>query len=229
MNIALILAGGSGTRMSSKTPKQLLSLNGKPVITYSLEAFQKNKDIDAIYVVCSKNIIDSLNIFFDKSFGFTKLQPLVLGGETRKDSSFNGLKQISANHSPNDIILIHDAARPLVSQEIIDANIQCAKDSNACATVIPATDTVLVSTDGKNIVDVADRSTMYLAQTPQTFKLSVVLSAFENSTVTATDDTSIVLNDDVPVKLILGNKRNIKLTTHDDFIIVKAYIAEYKY
>lgn len=229
MNIALILAGGSGTRMGAKLPKQLLLLNDKPVLAYSLEAFQQNENIDAIFVVGSKDIVSSLNEFFDESFGFTKLQPIILGGETRKDSSINGLREIAKHYANDDIVLIHDAARPLISQKIINENIACVKEFNACSTVIPATDTILISQDNKDITSVADRSTVYLAQTPQSFKLSLILSAFENAPETATDDTSILLENNIPVKLVLGDKCNIKLTTPEDFTVIKAYLAEHKY
>lgn len=223
MNIALILAGGSGTRMGINIPKQLLLLEGKPIVFHSLEAFNSHPLIDAIFVVCSSELVSTFQSFI---VDFTKLKGIVIGGATRKSSCFNGLLEIKKHFEDDDIVLIHDAARPLISETIITNNIIAVKQFNACTTVIPVTDTILHSSDGKQIDSVLDRNCLYQAQTPQSFRLSLILSAHEGSSDDITDDTSLILAKNIPVEYVLGNKKNMKLTTIDDINMLTAFITK---
>ena len=127
-NIALIIAGGVGNRMHQDIPKQFLNVNNKPIIIYTLEAFQKHPNIDAIEVVCLKGWHDILRAYA-KQFGITKLENIVSGGETGLQSIRNGLKDIAKRyHDDDDIVLIHDAIRPMVSQDIISDNIRVCRE-----------------------------------------------------------------------------------------------------
>lgn len=224
MNVALILAGGTGSRMGSDCPKQLMLLENKPVICHSIEAFQSHKDIDSIVVVCNKDDEHSYDFLFDKQYNFTKLLPLVLGGETRKQSSLRGLLSIKDRFADDTVVLIHDAARPLVTQQIISNNITTCRQYGACTTAISASDTLLISHDGVAFDKVADRSIHYLAQTPQSFNLELILKAHSLCTDETTDDTSLLLRSNIPVQIVNGSKQNIKLTTAGDFIIAKGFL-----
>ena len=138
-NIALIIAGGVGARMHQDIPKQFINVKDKPVIMYTLEAFQKHPYIDAIEVVCLDGWHDILRAY-SKQFGITKLENIVSGGETGLQSIRNGLNDIAKKYtSDDDIVLIHDAIRPMVSQDIISDNIRVCREYGNAITVIPCT------------------------------------------------------------------------------------------
>lgn len=221
MNIALILAGGYGTRMGIDIPKQLLLLKDKPVVCHSLQAFNSHPLIDAIFVVCSNEQVSSFKTFMAD---YSKLKGIAVGGTTRQRSALNGLLEIKKYYNNDDIVLIHDAARPLISEDIITNNITAVQMYNACTTVIPVTDTVLHSSNGEHIDYVADRAGLYQAQTPQSFRLGLILSAHIESCDEATDDTSLLLKQNIPVKYVLGDKKNMKLTTYDDIKLLSAFM-----
>ena len=148
-NIAMIIAGGIGARMHQDIPKQFINVKDKPVILYTLEAFQNHPNIDAIEVVCLEGWHDILRAYA-KQFNITKLENIVVGGETGQDSIRNGLYDIAKRYNDdNDIVLIHDSIRPMVSSEIISDNIRvCRKYGNA-TTVIPCTSVMLKTSDGE--------------------------------------------------------------------------------
>lgn len=170
-NIALIIAGGVGCRMHQDIPKQFLNVNDKPVIIYTLEAFQKHPNIDAIEVVCLKGWRDILSAYA-KQFGITKLENIVSGGETGLKSIRKGLADIAKRyHDEDDIVLIHDAIRPLVSQDIISDNIRVCREYGNAITVIPCTAVMLKTMDGLTSSDQVPRDYLKITQTPQTFFL----------------------------------------------------------
>lgn len=227
MNIAIILAGGSGTRMGSDIPKQFIDIYGKPLIIHTLESFDVNNNIDYIAVVCKKEWQEDLKIW-SRQFGISKLKWIVDGGETRQQSIYNALKDIRMEVEDDDIVLIHDAARPLISQRIINDNIIGAKEHNAVDTVIPTSDTIINSKDEKTINNVPLRKELYLGQTPQSFKYKLICQAHEyavsNMNNNATDDCQLVLNLNEKVHLVNGDKLNFKITTFEDLILLKAVI-----
>ncbi|WMJ23883.1 2-C-methyl-D-erythritol 4-phosphate cytidylyltransferase [Paludicola sp. MB14-C6] len=227
MNIALVLAGGIGLRMKTERPKQFMPLLGKPVISHSLLSFQQHSLIDAMYIVCHKEWIDQMNVLFDPVYGFSKLKAVVSGGNSRRESSYLGLKEIANKYHKSDIVLIHDAARPNLSQKIITDNINAATKFGACVTAIPATDTMFISKDGKLIHGVPKRSAMFAAQTPQSFQLENILNAHEavSQDEEVTDDAGLLLKLDLPVALVEGDKKNIKLTTEEDFFLLQKYMG----
>lgn len=227
MNIAIILAGGSGSRMGSDTPKQFMDIYGKPLVIHTIESFDINTNIDYIVVVCKEDWKEELKIWTRK-FGINKLRWIVDGGKTRQESIYNALNTIKDEVKGEDIVIIHDSARPLISQRIIDENVFCAKEYGAVDTVIPTSDTIVNSQDGKVISNVPDRKTLYLGQTPQSFKYSLICKAHEEAIkinrIDATDDCQLILELDEEVHFVKGDKLNFKITTFEDLVLLKAII-----
>ncbi len=220
MNIALVLASGSGTRMKESTPKQFILVNNKPLLIYTLEAFQNNQNIDMIVVVTLRDYIVKVKEWA-KEFGLSKVNAVLVGGDTRQASSYNGLCALEAlGVNYNDVVLIHDAARANVSQEIINENIIAGKTFDAVETVIPVTDTIIKSANANTLTDTCSRKELYQAQTPQTFKLGVIKKAHEMfKDSDASDDAQLVSKLNIPVYLVNGSKLNFKITTKEDLIL----------
>ena len=227
MNIAIILAGGSGTRMGSNTPKQFIDIYGKPLIIQTLESFDCNSDISAIAVVCKKEWQEDLKIWIRK-FGISKVKWIIEGGDTRQESTFNAINTLINYCDRDDIIVVHDAARPLISQRIITDNIKGAMKYGAVDTVIPTADTIVRSVDLNTIHSVPTRKELYLGQTPQSFKLGLLYDAHKmalrDGDLDATDDCQLVLKLNHEVQLIQGDKLNFKVTTFEDLMLLKAII-----
>lgn len=227
MNIAIILAGGSGIRMGSDIPKQFIDIYGKPLIIHTIEAFDINPNIDYIAVICKNEFKEDLTIWIRK-YGISKVKWIVDGGNTRQESVYNGINQLSDFCSNQDIVVIHDAARPLISQRIINENIESAKINKAVDTVIPTTDTIIRSIDGSVIEEVPVRRELYLGQTPQSFEYALIKKAHEEAkkenNLNATDDCQLVLKIGNKVSLVKGDKLNFKVTTFEDLLILKSVI-----
>ncbi len=214
-NIALITAAGSGTRMGEGKPKQFLIVNGKPLLSYTIEAFNNHPLIDEIIIVTNEDFIDEVKSF---SGNYQKVKHIVKGGSTRQQSVFLGLSFLKENGvNPNDIILIHDGARPLVSERIIAANIEACKENNAVETVISATDTIIQSKDGEINNQTLNRKELYQVQTPQTFKFDLIYKAHSSlQNDDATDDAQLVAKLGKDIYLVNGDKKNFKVTTKED-------------
>lgn len=227
MNIAIILAGGSGTRMGSDIPKQFIDIYGKPLIIHTIEAFDINPNIDYIAVICKNEFKEDLTIWIRK-YGISKVKWIVDGGNTRQESVYNGINHLNDCCSDEDIVVIHDAARPLISQRIINENIESAKINKAVDTVIPTTDTIIRSIDGSVIEEVPVRRELYLGQTPQSFEYVLIKKAHEEArkenNLNATDDCQLVLKIGNKVSLVKGDKLNFKVTTFEDLLILKSVI-----
>ena len=177
MNTALIFAGGSGTRMNSKTkPKQFLELNGKAIIIHTLEYFERCNEIDNIAVVCIADWIDYLKELLKKNF-ITKVKWIVPGGSTGQESICNGLKAIYADcPDPKDsVVLIHDGVRPLISEQLIKDNIECVRKHGTAITVVPQNETVVSINDDNEIISTTERSTASIARAPQSFILEDIM------------------------------------------------------
>ena len=229
MNIALIVAAGSGSRMeNADRPKQFLLVKEKPLMLYSVKAFQIHESIDAIVIVTSAPYIEQVKEWC-KEYQLTRVRLVVPGGYTRQESVYNGLqavKSISLDND-NDIVLIHDSARPLVDKGIISANIAACAQFGAACTALKAKDTIIRSGNAQTIDGVANRQELYQCQTPQTFKLSLILHAHEvgkKETNTATDDAQLVLAINRDVYLVDGNSLNFKITTDADLILLNALL-----
>lgn len=205
MNIAIILAGGSGTRFKSKIPKQYFKIGNKSIINYTIDAFEKSSLIDKIIIVVDKKYINDIS----------KKNPnhiVVSGGKSRFESSYNGILACPKNSKK---VLIHDAARPFISQEIITSCIEALNNYEAVVTSIQTTDTV-IRVKNMEILQVEDRNQIFLNQTPQGFKYKTILDAHKNRTGSVTDDISLLDLNKTKCKVIKGSKKNIKITTNDD-------------
>ena len=205
-NIAIILAGGSGVRFGGETPKQFEILNGKRVIDYSLDTFSKHKDIDHIIVVCHKGWIKTL----EEQYNYCTI---VEGGETRKESSYLGLKACPSN---TNNVLIHDASRPFISDSLISSCIEHLNNYIAVNLSYPVMDSVAYIKN--NMVDsMLDRKDIYLNQTPQSFRYNIILKAHEESPdISATDDIILAKNIGIKVYNLKGDRNNIKITYKED-------------
>ncbi len=222
MNIAAILAGGQGLRMGGSVPKQFMEVGNKPIIVYTIEKFQQHPEIHEICVICPVEHCEYMWELVEK-YNFTKVKYVIPGGKDRQESSFVATEAMYNFHEPEDILLIHDAARPNVDESIISENIEKASNIGACNTVIPSQDTILISEDGSLVSQYTERSKMYLVQTPQSFKLEVIYKAHQESVGKPgiTDDCSLVHLCGGQVGLVTGNKMNLKVTTPEDLKWVK--------
>lgn len=228
MNIALIIAGGSGQRMQQDIPKQFLNVYDKPVIVYTLEAFQKHPNIDAIEVVCIEGWQEILKAYC-KQFGITKLDNIVTGGVNGQDSIRNGIYDIAERYSKEDIVLVHDAIRPLVSADIISDCIQvCQRKGNAIS-VIPCTASMLRTEDGECSTSQVPRDNLKITQTPQAATLGKLLWAHKEALsrgITASVATcTMFIELGQKLHFSLGSEKNIKLTTPEDIDIFKSLLV----
>ncbi len=229
MNIAMILGAGTGSRMGkTPLPKQFMLINNKPLIVYSLEVFQNHSDIDEIIIVASDNFISKVKKWCD-FYHLTKVKAVISGGNTRQKSVYNGIKYLeSINTDEQTNLLIHDGARPNITDEIISRNIESCNKFHAVNTVIPCSDTISKSIDGKTILEIQKRSQQYQGQTPQTFKFGLIKKAHQealkNSNIEVTDDCLLVKNINHDVYLVQGSKLNFKITTQEDIIFFEALL-----
>ena len=229
MNVAIVKAGGVGTRMGARIPKQFVCVDDKPVIIYTLEAFERHPGIDAIITVCLDGWHDILRTYAQK-FKITKLTRIVNGGETSLKSIRAGVREAATLYGPEDTILIHDGNRPMVSQDIIsDVLAQCELYGSAVA-AIPCTDEVMV-TDGEKLESskFLDRKTLYRIQTPDAYRLSFAEQMFANAsekqlmTLGATNTLMIELGK--VVHFAQGSELNIRLTTQEDIALFESLLA----
>ena len=227
-NIALIIAGGIGQRMHQDIPKQFINVHDKPIIIYTLEAFQKHPNIDAIEVVCLEGWHDILRAYA-KQFGITKLENIVPGGETGQDSIRSGLRDIAMRyHADDDIVLIHDAIRPMVSEEIISDNIRvCRKYGNATS-AIPCTSVMLKTYDAVESAEQIPRDNLKTTQTPQAFFINELVAvhkeAVKRDFAPSIASCALYVEMGKKVYLSLGSEKNIKLTTSEDIEIFSSLL-----
>ena len=227
-NIALIIAGGSGARMGQDIPKQFLTVNEKPVIAYTLEAFQNHPEIDAIAVVCIEGWEQVLTAYA-KQFGITKLQHVIPGGENGQGSIRNGVYELEKHYAPEDLVLIHDAIRPMVSAEIISDNIRVARQKGNAITVIPCAEAMLQTEDGKASVGSYPRDRLKRTQTPQAFRIGDICDlhrrALEQGITNSVASCTLMIEMGHQVYFSVGSEKNIKLTTVEDLDIFKALLV----
>ena len=180
-NIALIIAGGIGVRMEQDIPKQFINVHDKPVIIYTLEAFQKHPQIDAIEVVCLDGWHDVLRAYANQ-FGILKLENIVSGGKNGQDSIRNGLYDIAERYkNDDDIVLIHDAIRPMVSADVITDNIRVCRQYGNAITVVPCTAAMLKTYDSLSTEEQVSRDNLKITQTPQAFFLKDICVAHKEA------------------------------------------------
>lgn len=230
MNVALIFAGGSGSRMHTKSrPKQFLELNGKPILIYTLELFDDHPLIDAIVCVCIEPWIPFLEKMIRK-YELSKVVRIVPGGETGQNSIFKGLCAIEQfaikEHDDNTIVLIHDGVRPLITEDTITDNIQMVNQCGSCVTVVPAIETVLVG-EGDSIA-IPPRNKCRMARAPQSFYLKNILSAHrkaqEEGLPDFIDSCSMMHHYGTKIGVVEGPFENIKITTPSDYFLFRAMV-----
>ena len=227
MNIALIFAGGIGKRMNSNgIPKQFLKLYGKEIIIYTLEIFEKNREIDSIVISCLEEKINDLKELI-KKYNLKKIKSIVPGGRTGQESIYNGLCEIEKYYSEEDIVLIHDGVRPLIEQNTIKDNILSVKKNGNAITTIPAIETIIkVEQEKHKIKDILDRNECCLARAPQSFYLKDILTshrkAIKENMNDFIDSASMMVYYGHKLNIVNGPIENIKITTPSDYYIFKA-------
>lgn len=228
MNVALIIAGGSGARMHQDIPKQFLTVNEKPVIVYTLEAFQNHPEIDEIAVVCIEGW-DHVLWAYAKQFNITKLKYVVPGGKNGQESIRNGILEIEKHSDPDDLVLIHDAIRPMVSAEIISDNIRVANQYGNAITVVPCAEAMLRTEDGITSAGSYPRDKLKRTQTPQAFRIGFISElhrrAAKAGITNSVASCTLMIEMGEQVYFSVGSEKNIKLTTVDDIDIFKALLA----
>ena len=225
MNIALIFAGGSGTRMNSKgRPKQFLQFFGKELIIHTLENFQNHQEIDAITIVCIEEWIPYLNKLLSK-YEITKAKAVIPGGKTGQESIYKGLCASKEYAEKDSIVLVHDGVRPFINETVISDCIDSVKKHGSAITTVPATETI-VSTENGKITSITDRSKCQLARAPQCFYLDELISAhkkaIQDGNLNMIDSASVMKLYGHDLYTVEGNVDNIKITTPADFYTFKA-------
>lgn len=225
---AIVLAAGSGSRMKNKTKKQFMEIKGKPIIWYSLFEFEKSR-VDEIILVTGKEDIDYCKKEIVEKYNLKKIKNVVAGGSERYESVYNGLKEVTGN-----IVLIHDGARPLINNEIIERSIEGTIKSDACVVGVPVKDTIKRANKEGYIIDTPNRSELWITQTPQSFKTDLVKMAYKkmkeelekgNTTLNITDDAMVVEEFTTnQVRFVQGDYKNIKVTTPEDIDIAELFI-----
>ncbi len=228
MNIALIIAGGSGQRMGQDIPKQFLNVYDKPIIVYTMEAFQTHPQIDAIEVVCLEGWHEVVRAYA-RQFGIAKLENVVNGGPHGQDSIRNGLQDIASRHNgEEDIVLIHDATRPMVSEEVISDNIRVCREYGNAITVTPCTAAMLKTYDSLSTTEQVARDNLKTTQTPQAFFIQDILQAhreaLEKGITNSVASCTMYIELGHKLYMSAGSEKNLKLTTVEDVEIFKALL-----
>ena len=224
MNIAIIAAAGSGTRMASDRPKQFLLLAGTPVIFHTLNSFEQCDSIHEVIVVLPAEESAGFLSLAGK-FGVRKVARVVPGGVTRADSVKRGLMAIRS--ATAEIVAVHDGVRPFVTVAEIDATVGAAREDGAAILVAPVTDTIK-QVNGERIVTTLDRGSLRRALTPQCFQYELLRRAYQQADVndpSLTDESALVEKLGKPVRIVEGSARNIKITTAEDLAIAEQFLA----
>ena len=228
MTIALIIAGGTGNRMGQDIPKQFLTVNEKPVIIYTLEAFQNHPKIDAIAVVCISGWETVLQSYANQ-FNITKLKYIIPGGDCGQASIRNGVYELEKHFDKDDIVLIHDAIRPMVSDEIISDCISTTIEHGNSITCIPCAEAMLQTEDSIISCGSYPREKLKRTQTPQGFRIGDICNlhreALEAGITNSVASCTLMIEMGKQVYFSKGSEKNIKLTTVEDLDIFKALLA----
>ena len=228
--VAIVLAAGSGSRMNADVKKQFLELAGKPILYYSLNAFQ-NSFIDEIILVTSKEDIEFCKNEIVKKYDFNKVRCIVEGGRERYHSVMHGLKMIQSC----DYVYVHDAARPLVDEEMLERLKAGVEEFGSAVAAVETKDTIKIVDNENYVISTPSRNTVWIIQTPQVFKFSTITDAYERlrmrlqnisaEDIPITDDAMVVENfTNSKVKLIKGSYKNNKITTPEDMLVAERFL-----
>lgn len=232
MNFAVVLAGGIGLRMGNmEKPKQYIELGDKPIIVHTIEKFIVYPGFEKVIVLCPLQWIQHTKNLMDKHIPNCENVVVIEGGTTRNETIMRAIDFIEAEYGLDEetTIVTHDAVRPFVTHRIIEENIKMAKQFGACDTVIPATDTIVESKDGKCISQIPDRSQMFQGQTPQSFRAKMLRELYqqlsEDEKEILTDAAKICVMKGQEVRLVRGETFNIKITYPYDLEVAKALLG----
>lgn len=223
-NVAIVLAAGQGKRMQSKVQKQFLLIKDKPVLYYTLSAFENSPVITDIILVTGKDEIEYCQREIVEKYGFNKVRKIVAGGKERYHSVHEGLQAVA----DAEYAFIHDGARPFVDNEIIERVYGAVKEHKACVVGMPVKDTIKIADEAGFAAQTPDRKKVWQVQTPQTFEFQLIKEAYEKLLIEEpegiTDDAMVVETmTDYKVKLVEGSYRNIKITTPEDLEIATIF------
>jgi len=213
---AIIVAAGESRRMNG-IDKVLAPLGDKPVISYVLAAFDSCKSIDNIVLVVNEKSLKACRQLIAEE-GLSKPIDICVGGKRRQDSVAAGLKQLKAC----DWVVIHDGARPLVTEELIEQGLEAAQETGAAVAAVPVTDTIKVAGEDRIVRETPPRQNLWAVQTPQVFRIDIISKAYQKAEGEATDDASLVEQAGFQVKLYMGSYDNIKITNPDDLLVAEA-------
>ncbi|MCC8045480.1 MAG: 2-C-methyl-D-erythritol 4-phosphate cytidylyltransferase [Clostridiales bacterium] len=248
-NVAIVLAGGSGSRMKSKVKKQYIMLGNRPILWYSLRVFQEDPSIDEIVLVCGAGEEEQCRREFVEKYGFSKIRGITAGGKERYNSVYEGLKKAGAC----DYVLIHDGARPFIDHAMLERVFACLAVCPACVVGMPVKETIKVRNAEGFVEQTLPRERLWAVQTPQSFSYSLIRQAYDEllsscrtdaelrqeechqrmeikkpETQPITDDAMVVETMmDIPVKLIEGSYDNIKITTPEDLAVAETLLVHY--
>ena len=226
-NYVILLAGGVGKRMGSDIPKQFLEVNGKPIIVYSIENFQKNPQIEKIVVVCVKDWIDKTWELI-KKYSLTKVEWIIEGGNTGHDSIRNGVFFLKEKVDPDDHIIVHDAVRPVLPQKAIDEVIRVSHEKGNASSSIECHPPIVYTEDHESGITDVDREHVMLTASPQAFKFSLALKCYEQAEEedyhTSTFTSSLLIHCHERVYFAKGTSCNIKITRKEDLALFEALL-----
>ena len=221
---AIVLAAGSGKRMGTKVHKQYLLMGGKPVLYYSLRAFEDSRLIDEIILVCGAGEEDYCRREIVEKYGISKVRKIIAGGAERYNSVWNGLQE-----TKEGCVYIHDGARPFVDDKMIERAYECVSEYHACVAGMPSKDTVKIAAHGNVVSETPDRSSVWIVQTPQVFDAGLIKKAYamlmDQDEINVTDDAMAAEQMlGCLVRLFYGSYENIKITTPEDLEIAEVFL-----
>ena len=223
----IILAGGIGSRLKSAIPKQFIEINDCPIIVHTIRNFEMNNNIDNIIIVCLNNWIEYTQKIVE-TYKFKKVTGIISGGETGHQSTKNGIYSLKNKLSDDDYVIIHDAARPIVSQTVINDLIDVAKEKGNACSAISCYETVLLTENRTSGREQIDRNSIIRVQTPQCYKYGIIRSLYEQADKDGRDDfvyaNTMALHYGIEIFFSKGSNSNIKITTKEDIILFKALL-----
>ncbi|MCH5171355.1 MAG: 2-C-methyl-D-erythritol 4-phosphate cytidylyltransferase [Erysipelotrichales bacterium] len=226
MNYLILLASGSGKRMNNTTPKQFLEILNKPLIYYSLTTFENNKNIDEVVIVTKRKYFKKMYQIIEE-YSFDKVHLIVEGGKYRQESSYNALMALNGFAIKDDIVIIHDAARPLISNEDIN-NLILAMEKHTSASLGTKVVDTTIKVKNHKFLETIDRDDLISIQTPQAFKYGAILrahkKALKEGIKSATDDAQLMCLLNKKYYIVEGNKQNFKITTESDLILLESIL-----
>ncbi|MBL4694655.1 2-C-methyl-D-erythritol 4-phosphate cytidylyltransferase [Candidatus Gracilibacteria bacterium] len=225
MNHALILAGGQGKRMSMKKDKMLILAGNYPILYYSISAFHDHPEIDTITIVCNRDNKENIKKLI-KTYSFDKVKKIIHGGDSRQQSVERGFKEIQGQK--DDIVLVHNGANPLVSQDEITESIEKSQEHGAAIVGRPITSTIK-EVKGKKVVKTHDRSKLFAAETPQSAKYQILKKAIDTThknKIEVTDEAMMLELIDQPIVYIEAHENNFKITNQTDFARLRSILGE---